>query len=424
MKIDDADLSNSLSATKILMATRFPLCYSLVQNCEVVFTDSPRIKTAAITPDDTIYVNPDFWKELSFMQRVFLLSHEVFHPAFGYFYRSAGLVADRANRAHDYVINLMLDELIRDGFIARGLLDTKYAGLSFEEVYARLKGGDGPGSSSGQKSQGGGGETSEGQSYGESGLRNDAMPVDVIGEGKGAYDAPDSGNDGTPTDQTGKSTDDLKEKAFQWQQRLYRAYEFNAMQGGSLPASIKTQIESHLVSKVSWEDRLHCAMGEIMGKVKSDYNRMNRRASANFSDLAYPAERFRQMDVAVYVDTSGSISKSQLERGFAEIEEICRQTNGRVRFLEGDAAIHRDEYISELPDDLTGGGGTSFAPVFEHLDSFPEKTKAIVIFTDTWGAMPDFEPNLQVVWAVYSECAGSGVKVPFGEVIEIPPDIE
>lgn len=424
MKMNATDLANSLSATKILLATHFPLCYSLVQNCRVIFTENPRIQTAAITPDDVIYINPGFWSELNFIQRAFLLSHEVFHPAFGYFFRSAGLDPKRSNKAHDYVINLMLDELIKRGFIQGGLLDERFAGLSFEEVYARLKSEDGSG-----KGQGGGEgagspqEGAEGQSYGDSGLRNDAMPVDVIGEAEGKPGELSESSEGQASEPVAKSTEDLREKAFEWQQRLSRAYEFSSMQGKTLPAQIKSHIENHLVSKVRWEDQLHCAMGELLGKVRSDYNRMNRRANANYSDLAYPAESYRQIDVAVYVDTSGSISQNQLERGFAEIDEICRQTNGRVRFLEGDAAIHRDEYISELPEDVQGGGGTSFIPVFEHLETFPDKTKAIVIFTDSFGTMPEFTPDLHVVWAVYSECMSQGVTVPFGEVIEIPPDV-
>ena len=61
-------------------------------------------------------------------------------------------------------------------------------------------------------------------------------------------------------------------------------------------------------------------------------------------------------------------------------------------------------------------------PVFDHLERFPDQTKAIVIFTDTWGGMPDYEPEIPVYWAVYSECMSEGIEVPFGEVIEIPAD--
>ena len=181
-------------------------------------------------------------------------------------------------------------------------------------------------------------------------------------------------------------------------------------------------IDDRIASKVSWEQQLHLAMGDLCGKMRPDYNRQHRRYAAMGSNWVVPSESYQQIDVAVYVDTSGSISKNQLARGIGEIREILKSSGGTIRFLEGDYSIQGDEYIDEIPEAIKGGGGTSFVPLFDHLEAYPDQTKAVVLFTDTWGEMPEYEPNIPVYWAVYSECVQDGIQIPFGELIEIPAD--
>ena len=133
-----------------------------------------------------------------------------------------------------------------------------------------------------------------------------------------------------------------------------------------------------------------------------------------------PRELMQGVDVTVYVDTSGSISKQNMESAVREIADILEMSAGSVRWLEGDDGILKDEWISEAPVTLSGGGGTSFVPLFEYLRESP--TKTLIIFTDTFGEFPDFHPDYPVIWAVYAKTQSEAEsrEVPFGEIIAIP----
>jgi hypothetical protein len=56
--------------------------------------------------------------------------------------------------------------------------------------------------------------------------------------------------------------------------------------------------------------------------------------------------------------------------------------------------------------------------LFERLRD-GEEVSCAVVFTDTFGAMPDFVPDFPVIWAVYgeSEKEVAGREVPFGEIV-------
>jgi len=83
-------------------------------------------------------------------------------------------------------------------------------------------------------------------------------------------------------------------------------------------------------------------------------------------------------------------------------------------------SIYDDHFPRADAGAHAGGGGTSFVPLFEHLRFSP--TKTLIVFTDTWGTMPEFVPEFPVVWAVYQK-AGEDVSsrmIPFGEIVAVP----
>jgi len=97
--------------------------------------------------------------------------------------------------------------------------------------------------------------------------------------------------------------------------------------------------------------------------------------------------------------------------------QLC---GGRLRWMEGDATILRDEWIDSTPDKIKGGGGTSFVPLFEQTRTHPPRL--LVVFTDTFGEMPGIAPGFPVIWAVYQPAGARGPlpAVPFGETIAVP----
>ena len=370
-------------AARLLLLARYPFYGSLLAHLAPQFTD--RVSAAAVDAHDRVYLNPDFFAGLPNVEhRAFVLAHEALHPGLGIFWRGRGHDPVLSNIAHDFVINLILRDDNRDWLPASALIDDKFAGMSYEEVYGALV-----------KS-----------------VRNGAaLPTlamaDVMPSGIGA----DGG--GTTPD-----TEALASQAQVWQARVIAAQLAAQAQGrGSL--GMERAVGLSRGATVPWQEKLRRSLLEAFGGARADWSRPHRRGSA--LGLYLPREAQQGCDAVVYVDTSGSISKENLESAVREIDGIIETCGGRVRWLQGDDGVLSDEWIHGAPETLKGGGGTSFVPLFEHLcDGVPPN--CAVIFTDTFGTMPDFAPEYPVIWAIYAESEKdiAARDVPFGEKVAVP----
>ena len=88
--------------------------------------------------------------------------------------------------------------------------------------------------------------------------------------------------------------------------------------------------------------------------------------------------------------------------------------------LSCDARIHTSEEfdrgadIRHTPPKLRGGGGTSFCPVFEWVETNGVHPSAVIYFTDMLGEFPKVAPDYPVIW-----CATTDHTAPFGEIVRI-----
>ena len=94
-----------------------------------------------------IFFDPRFANELTEGQLGIVWAHEVLHLAFGFFHRRGHRDLRRFNVAHDYAINLALDDFMR---VKPGILewttgewspylDRAFEGMSADEIYACLE---------------------------------------------------------------------------------------------------------------------------------------------------------------------------------------------------------------------------------------------------------------------------------------------
>jgi predicted metal-dependent peptidase len=226
-------------------------------------------------------------------------------------------------------------------------------------------------------------------------------------------DGSKEGEDGkSPLEGSGMSDEEL---ASRWRARLAQAAQIAKM-FGKLPACLQREIDDIVEPSVPWQEHLQLFVAEAAHKSRLDWDQPHRRYTV--LDSYAPREVFMGCNVAVYVDTSGSVSQEQLVQAAAETREIIRASGGQIRWICGDADIAKEEWISEdEASKFEGGGGTSFVPLFEHLSENPPK--ALVIITDTWGTHWNDTPDYPVLWAVYSSARKAGVEVPFGEIVEV-----
>jgi len=154
------------------------------------------------------------------------------------------------------------------------------------------------------------------------------------------------------------------------------------------------------------------------------YRRPSRRKG--FDGLILPSMRGVIPDVAVIVDTSGSMYGNPIKQVMSEIAPLITDLGCAGIFITCDADVHgvfeEPDDIDELLAQLDGGGGSDFRPAFDKLAEMHHKGPTIVA-TDGWITVPDEKPmELDVMWLLPEGGEETGYRAPadWGEVLEVP----
>jgi len=223
---------------------------------------------------------------------------------------------------------------------------------------------------------------------------------------------------GDATDDDGQALDDSQIHALEAQAKIDTIQSAKAAQSsGKLPESIKRLVDDMINVVTPWHEKLERYMH---AKVRDGYswNRPNRRFVGQGMYLPGYDYIPRMGEVVVAVDTSGSLNSKDLSHFTAHINRImetCLPEKVTVIYCDYDIGGIREYTPDELPITLepVGGGGTSFKPVFDWLDSYAGEVECLVYFTDGWGDQNDLdEPAIDTVWVTTDKDT-----FPFGEVI-------
>jgi len=109
---------------------------------------------------------------------------------------------------------------------------------------------------------------------------------------------------------------------------------------------------------------------------KKTRRKLNKRFQEN------PALKIKtKKKILVGVDTSGSVNDEDLIEFFNEINHMYK-TGVSITIAEGDAAIHNVyEYKGDMPDKVTGRGGTDMNPFITYFNEHRE-FNSLIILTD------------------------------------------
>ena len=134
-----AKILELLAQDRQKLLTKLPFTGSLVMRLDLVPVSDERLPTAA-TDGDRIFVDIDFYAQLTAEERLFVLAHEVWHCALLHFLRRGDRNQELFNIAADLEIHFLLtDEGLKAPFVLPH--DPNWKGLSAEEIYERLKKG-------------------------------------------------------------------------------------------------------------------------------------------------------------------------------------------------------------------------------------------------------------------------------------------
>ncbi|SBT67755.1 Predicted metal-dependent peptidase [Micromonospora sediminicola] len=134
------------------------------------------------------------------------------------------------------------------------------------------------------------------------------------------------------------------------------------------------------------------------------YGRPSRR-STGVSGVVLPALRRRPPRVCVVVDTSGSVSDSELGSALLEVTAIARAVGGRrdlVSVLPCDAAADRVLALCRAEDlPLVGGGGTDLRAGFARALRDSRRPDVVVVLTDGQTPWPAARPACRTVVGLF-----------------------
>ena len=187
---------------------------------------------------------------------------------------------------------------------------------------------------------------------------------------------------------------------------------------GRFPAGIEELIKELLGKEVvNWKKLFKQYVGNV---VKADryysWKRENKRYGVDQKGRSHT----RTLDIAVAIDTSGSISNEEFQEFITEIYGIMRSYKAEVTIIECDAAVQKTYKLKKygkVDTQFKGRGGTDFRPVFEYFKEKKRKPGLLVFFTDLEGSFPDKE-TVRTLWVRTSN--GYSDKVPWGRLIMLP----
>ena len=359
----------------------------------------------AATDGRKFYYNSDFIMKLDDEEVVFLVGHELGHVMFEHFLRVEDRIKQIWNMAGDYVINYILkrEKIGRVITTVSILLDEKYADWISEDVYDDLI-------ASGVTPQ----QTLDMH------LDMSDDDGDGSGNGKGDKEGNEDGRIGKPSPLTPE-----ERKALQDEIKEAMINAAQAAGAGNVPAEFKRMINQLTEPKLNWREHI-CA--DIQTSVKHDFTFMRPNRKSFGSSVILPGmDNDHEIDIALAIDTSGSISDSMLTDFVSEVAGIMEQFESyRIRIWQFDTAVYGyDEFTHDDGRDIreykiTGGGGTDFMVNWAHMvenDIMPNK---FIMFTDgypwdEWGD-PDYCDTLFLVHDEYGR--GTVPEAPFGTTIK------
>lgn len=347
----------------------------------------------AWTNGKAIGINPDFALGLSGDHLTGVVAHEILHVAMRHNYRRGNRDPQTWNEACDYAINGIL---VRDGFTLPddALLDDRFESLSAEQVYAKLVDERDQDDQDGDQQPGDQGDQQDGtQSQQQPGQGSQGNQKQGTQDNQGGVGDVRDASDDAPTEAD-------------WQTKIVNhaklARNLNAVYGNAATDAQDRAAADAAKPNVNWRDVLQQFMTRT---TQEDFTwaRPNRRHLGG--DLHMPSLASEAAGVvAVAIDTSGSVDEQQLARFIAELQGVVDQIQPeRVivwscdNRLRGTQTFERGDQIQPR---IRGGGGTSFAPVFQALDETHEDVACLVYFTDGMARMPKVTPTVPTLWAI------------------------
>ena len=426
------DTSNHQIEEKLISArTRLildkPFLGALVLRLPLQEADPAWCKTTG-TDAKKFYYNPEFIDALKPEETQFILAHEALHCALSHFARRQHRIKHRWDLACDYAINPIL---LEEGFtpVTGSLMLREYNGMTAEEIYPLIDDNNHSETldqhlydKEDQEAEG-----SQDSSENPMDDRKQDTPPPPKPDGTKEPDTQEStgGSGGQEFDEDAGggsppppplSQQEAEELSIQWQQRMAGAAQ-QALQAGKLSGIMKRLVEDLLQPRLPWRMLLARYLTAV---ARDDYS-YTRPSTRRGEPAIFPSLKSSQVNAVVALDVSGSVTDKELQDCMSEINAIKGQIRARITLIACDMDIIEGFPITfepweeaTLPQEIQGGGGTDFRPVFTWAEQQDQQPDILIYFTDAQGQFPKIQPNFPVTWLIKGKS-----QVPFGQRVQL-----
>lgn len=386
MSIDKSQVAENLVTARISLLIRHPFFGNIATRMNLIdVTDKGWLPTLCTNGKNIMY-NADFISSLSSINKIsFAIGHEILHAILSHIGRGKNYKNKRlANIAMDYAVNqILIDEGIGDRITEIEIYqDDRFREMTWEQIYEIL------------------------EEEGEENLTTDTldhhMEVDETGQGED--------NQTVTTEEIEQMNQDMKEAILQAAQAA----------GNDCPMSIKRLIKDLTEPKINWSDVIRL---NVQSTLKSKYSFSRPSRKSGRSGIVLPRRSpAKRIDVAIAIDTSGSISSDDIKAFLSEIAGIMYQYNDfKIDMWCFDTSIHNAVVIepSTLNDfyeyEPAGGGGTDFDVNWSYMKEENLTPRKFIMFTDghAWDSWGDSE-YCDTIFVIKNS---RDIKAPFGVTV-------
>ncbi len=182
---------------------------------------------------------------------------------------------------------------------------------------------------------------------------------------------------------------------------------------GNVPGHLQDAIKQLAKPIHNWKHEFRQLIGRKAGGKRRTYARRSRRHN-HFGVPGHSSHA--SIPLCVWVDTSGSMSRKDLEMVFTEIEYMSQKFKVTVgQFDHGIQAEPRKYHRGDWKKiKILGRGGTSFIEPINWMIENKQAADVNIILSDGYAPFPD-EPPFFVMWALVNKDA----KPPWGKVVRI-----
>ncbi|WP_206707778.1 DUF2201 family putative metallopeptidase [Koleobacter methoxysyntrophicus] len=431
------------------------------------------------TDGEKVYYSPEFVADILDMpagkeKLLGVVAHELYHIALGHIWRRGNRDFELFNIAADFAVNLLVEKHFR---LPEGaLLDRRFEEKTAEEIYRILQqemserspapspspaapedsdisqnnstGEENTGdqgidnqngsgarneerqdSCSSQNKQGCGGNSGNKQEIPDGGIHSSQACPNT----NAAQNNINSGN--VPGSIIQRTIDDhslwrrvsrdpakMSELEKKWDDYLIRAAaaDIEKKLQGTLPAGLYRKIQRLRNPKADWRTLLAAFISQ--SKIDYSFNPPDRRfINGAYGDIILPDFNDQTVrDIVIAIDTSGSVSKKEMEQYLGEINAIMTLfplINGYL--IACDAEVQGvweiDSHTNLKNLKIKGCGGTDFRPVFKEIEKRNLLPSALIYLTDGYGTFPENPPWYPVVWVLVGK---TRPEAPWGQTVE------